>query len=271
LKALTRPVGVFCFAPGFDCCPAAEEQMADGKDAKGKPRIDTLHPRTQAVRGGLRRSDMDETAEALFLTSGFVYGSAEEAEAAFLPGGGGGRFVYSRYGNPTVAMFEERLRLIEGAEACKATASGNGRGVCRPRLSAQVRRPHRLQPRFVRLVPLQSSRTSCRAGASNRCSSTARISRSGKKRWIGRPRWYFSKLRRTPMLEIIDLKAVCELAHKAGAKVVVDNVFATAVAAEAAAARCRQSSSIRRPSTSTARAARWAVPFSAARNSSTTI
>ena len=77
---------------------------------------------TLAVRGGLSRSGFDETSEALFLTSGFVYSSAEEAEAAFKDEVD--RFIYSRYGNPTVAMLEERLRLLEGAQACYATASG---------------------------------------------------------------------------------------------------------------------------------------------------
>ena len=79
-------------------------------------------PQTELVRGGLRRSAFDETSEALYLTSGYVYGSPEEAEAAFK--GNSEHFVYSRYANPTVAMFEERLRLLEGAEACRATASG---------------------------------------------------------------------------------------------------------------------------------------------------
>src|SRR5580698_2584464 len=77
---------------------------------------------TILVRGGAMRSEFDETCEALYLTSGFVYGSAAEAEEAFK--NDGSRFVYSRYRNPTVAMFEERLRLLEGAEACRATASG---------------------------------------------------------------------------------------------------------------------------------------------------
>src|SRR4029077_4378478 len=77
---------------------------------------------TILVRGGAMRSEFEETCEALYLTSGFVYGSAAEAEAAFK--NDGSRFVYSRYRNPTVAMFEERLRLIEGAEACRATGSG---------------------------------------------------------------------------------------------------------------------------------------------------
>ncbi|HSJ70737.1 MAG TPA: PLP-dependent transferase, partial [Acidimicrobiia bacterium] len=77
---------------------------------------------TELVRGGLERSAWDETSEALMLTSGFVYGSAEEAEAAFA--GETDRYIYSRYGNPTVTMFQERMRLIEGAEACYGTASG---------------------------------------------------------------------------------------------------------------------------------------------------
>ena len=77
---------------------------------------------TKLIRGGLSRSGFDETAEAIYATSGFVYGSAAEAEAAFT--GDIDRYIYGRYGNPTVAMFEERLRLIEGAEVCRATASG---------------------------------------------------------------------------------------------------------------------------------------------------
>ena len=81
-----------------------------------------LAPATLLVRGGSERTGYEETCEALFLTSGFVYGSAAEAEAAFKQDGS--RYVYSRYRNPTVTMFEERLRLIEGAPACFATATG---------------------------------------------------------------------------------------------------------------------------------------------------
>src|SRR5882672_3049152 len=81
-----------------------------------------VSPATILVRGGATRSPYDETCEALFMTSGFVYDDAAAAEAAFAQDGS--RYVYSRYRNPTVAMFEERLRLLEGAEACRATASG---------------------------------------------------------------------------------------------------------------------------------------------------
>lgn len=86
------------------------------------PLPDGLQPETYAVRGGVLRTNYEETSEALFLNSGYTYESAEAAEAAF--NGDIDRFVYSRYGNPTVAMFQERLRLLEGAEACFATASG---------------------------------------------------------------------------------------------------------------------------------------------------
>ena len=79
-------------------------------------------PQTELVRGGLERSAFGETSEGLFLTSGYVYPSPEAAEAAFK--GEIKRYQYSRYANPTVAMFEERLRLIEGAETCYATATG---------------------------------------------------------------------------------------------------------------------------------------------------
>ena len=77
---------------------------------------------TRAVRGGQVRSNFDETSEALFLTSGYAYNSAEEAEATFK--GESSHYQYSRFGNPTVTMFQDRLAALEGAEACIATASG---------------------------------------------------------------------------------------------------------------------------------------------------
>ena len=83
------------------------------------------------MRGGLVRSQFQETSEALFLTQGFVYAGAAEAEAAFA--GDADRFLYSRYGNPTVSTFEERLRLLEGAEAAVRHRVGHVRGVHRDR------------------------------------------------------------------------------------------------------------------------------------------
>src|SRR6516225_12399152 len=96
----------------------------DGSIPAKKVRADqsTWRPQTRAVRGGLARSNFDETSEALFLTSGYAYASAEEAEATFK--GESTHFQYSRFGNPTVAMFENRLAALEGAEACRATSTG---------------------------------------------------------------------------------------------------------------------------------------------------
>jgi hypothetical protein len=120
-----RPlVGRFCFRPGER--QGDGERTMDKTSDQGVP-VGNAEPvyraRTAAVRGGLKRSGFNETSEALYLTSGFVYGSAAEAETAFAKPTPG-RFVYSRFANPTVAMFEERLRQIEGAEACRATATG---------------------------------------------------------------------------------------------------------------------------------------------------
>src|SRR5258708_33790285 len=86
----------------------------------------TWRPQTRAVRGGQLRSNFDETSEALYLTSGYAYASAEEAEATFK--GESGHYQYSRFGNPTVTMFENRLAALEGAEACRATSTGMSAG-----------------------------------------------------------------------------------------------------------------------------------------------
>src|SRR5215467_13011234 len=89
---------------------------------KAAANIKNWRPQTRAVRGGLTRSNFDETSEALFLTSGYAYNSAEEAEATFK--GESNHFQYSRFGNPTISMFQDRLAALEGAEACRATSTG---------------------------------------------------------------------------------------------------------------------------------------------------
>ena len=125
---------------------------------------------TIGVRGGLLRSEFEETAEGMFLTSGYVYKSAAEAEMAFT--GEVDRYVYSRYGNPTVQMFEERLRLIEGAPAAFGTASGMA--AVFTALGALLGSGDRLVAARSPLVPASwCAVRSCRAGASRRCSSTA--------------------------------------------------------------------------------------------------
>ena len=181
---------------------------------------------TLAVRGGLARTGFDETAEALFLTSGYVYGSAAEAEAAFA--GERDRYIYSRYGNPTVGMFEERMRLIEGAEAAWATSSGMA--AVFNALMALVEAGDRVVASrelfgscFVildELLPRWGIRTEFVAGSDIGAWERA-LSTPAKAVFLESPS--------NPMQDIVDIRAVSALAHEAGATVVVDHVFATPV------------------------------------------
>jgi O-succinylhomoserine sulfhydrylase len=185
-----------------------------------------LRPDTLAVRGGLTRSPFEETSEALFLTSGFVYATAEEAEAAFADGAD--RFVYSRYGNPTVAMFEERMRLLEGAEACFATASG---------MAAVFVALAALLGKGDRVVSARGLFGSCfvildeilpRWGV-----ETVFVDGPDLEQWreaLSEPTTaVFFETPSNPMQELVDTRAVAEMAHAAGAQVIVDNVFGTPV------------------------------------------
>jgi len=183
-----------------------------------------FRPATNLVRGGLSRSPFEETAEALFVTSGYVYGRAEEAEAAFK--GDLQRYVYSRYGNPTVKMFESRLAAVEGAEACRATASGMS--AVFTALIGQVRAGDRVVASralfgschyiIAEILPRFGIETELIDGTD--LSEWERALAPGAKA-------VFLETPSNPTLEIIDLQAVCELAHAAGALVFVDNVFAT--------------------------------------------
>nr|WP_246256108.1 O-succinylhomoserine sulfhydrylase [Isoptericola halotolerans] len=187
---------------------------------------DGVRPATLAVRGGHRRSDFEEMSEGLFLTQGYTYSSAADAEAAFA--GETSRFMYSRYGNPTVRTFEERLRLIEGAEACYATASG---------MSAV----------FTTLAALVSSGSrivSARAlfGSTNVIYDEILatwgvqvdlVDGHVPEQWeqaLATPAdVVFFETPSNPMQDLVDVRRVAELAHAAGAVVVVDNVFATPI------------------------------------------
>ncbi len=179
---------------------------------------------TLGVRGGLLRSGFDETAEALYLTSGYVYPSAADAERAFT--GEIDRFVYSRYGNPTIAMFEERLRLIEGAPAAFATSSG---------MAAVFTGLGALLAAGDRLVAARSLFGSCfvvcneilpRWGV-----ETVFVDGDDLDQWeqaLADPaQVVFFETPSNPMQSLVDIAAVSEMAHAAGAKVVLDNVFAT--------------------------------------------
>ena len=181
---------------------------------------------TELVRGGLSRSPFDETSEAIYLTSGYVYGSAAEAAAAFR--GDIDRYVYSRYANPTVGMFEERLRMLEGAEVCRATASGMA--AVNAALVSQLKAGDRV-------VASRALFSSCqyiigeilpRYGVEAEFVDGADLEAWEKA--LSRPaNVVFLETPSNPTLEIVDLPAVSELAHTAGALVVVDNVFATPV------------------------------------------
>ncbi len=187
---------------------------------------DGWHEATQLVRGGSERSSFDETAEALYLTSGYVYGSAAEAEAAFA--GEHDRYIYSRYGNPTVTMFEERLRLLEGAEACRATASGMAAVFAA--LACYVRAGDRVVGSralfgscsviLTEILPRLGVETELVDGTS--LVDWERALTPGT-------RAVFFESPSNPSLEIIDIAAVSSLARAVGALVVVDNVFATPV------------------------------------------
>ncbi len=183
-------------------------------------------PATQMVRGGTQRSGFDETSEAIFMTSGYVYSSPEEAEAAFK--GETDHFVYSRYGNPTVHMFEQRLALLEGAKYCNGT--GSGMAAVFSALASQLKTGDRVVAsralfgscHYILTVLLPTYGISCDLVDGTNLEQWQRALASPAQA-------VFMETPSNPTLEIIDIRAVSELAHKAGAKVVLDNVFATPV------------------------------------------
>ncbi|MBK19190.1 MAG: O-succinylhomoserine sulfhydrylase [Rhodospirillaceae bacterium] len=183
-------------------------------------------PQTQLVRGGTKRTHFDETDEAIFMTSGFVYERAEDAEAAFK--NEVERFIYSRYGNPTNEMFQDRMCLLEGAEACRATASGMAAVfaalACHVSAGDHVVGSRALfgscQFVLTEILPRYGVETTIVDGADLDQWEKA-LSKPTKAMFFETPS--------NPGLEIIDVQAVCRLAHNAGAIVIVDNVFATPV------------------------------------------
>ena len=185
-----------------------------------------MREETRAVRGGIDRTRHDETSEALFLTSGYVYGSAAEAEAAFA--GDVDRFVYSRYGNPTVRAFEERLRGLEGAEDAFGTASGMA-AVFNALLAVVVAGD--------RIVAARNLFGSCLVILTDLLPRLGVlvdfVDGSDLEQWadaLARPASaVFFETPSNPMLDIVDIGGVSTLAHAAGAVVVVDNVFATPI------------------------------------------
>ncbi|WP_018700883.1 O-succinylhomoserine sulfhydrylase [Amorphus coralli] len=183
-------------------------------------------PSTRLVHGGVERSQFGETCEALYLTQGFVYESAEAAEARFAGEEDG--YVYSRYGNPTVTMFQDRMALLEGAEAARATASGMA-AVTAAMVACTKAGDHvvaskalfggcryvveEFLPRFGVEATLVDGPDVEAWKQAVRPNTTA----------------LFTETPANPTLALVDIPAVAEIAHSVGARLVVDNVFATAM------------------------------------------
>ena len=183
--------------------------------------------RTKLVHAGTRRSQYNEVSEAIFLTQGFVYDTAEQAEARFIEAGPD-EFIYARYGNPTIRMFEERIAALEGAEDAFATASGMAavNGAVMSMLKAG---DHVVSARALFgscLYILEEILT--RFGV-----DVTFVDGTDLDAWKAaiRPdtKAVFLEAISNPTLEVIDIRAVSDLAHAVGATVLVDNVFATPV------------------------------------------
>jgi len=181
-------------------------------------------PQTQLVHGGTQRSQFGETSEALFLTQGFVYDCAEQAEARFKNEDPG--YQYSRFGNPTVTMFEERIRLLEGAQEARATATGMA-AVNAALLSYLKAGDHIVSARALFGACRYIIETLCPRYGIASTLVDGRDLDAWKKAVRTNTKMFFFETPANPTLELIDIAAVSRLAKDAGALVVVDNVFAT--------------------------------------------
>jgi O-succinylhomoserine sulfhydrylase len=191
-----------------------------------RPPLDTRHlrPATRLVHGGTMRSQFDETSEALFLTQGYVYETMEAAEARFKGEAPG--FLYSRFSNPTVAMFERRMAELEGAESARATASGMA--AVTAAIMGQVKAGDHI-------VAAKALFGSCRYVVEDLMPrfgvACTLVDGTNLAQWKAamRPetKVLFLESPTNPQLEIIDIAAVAKIAHSGGAALTVDNVFAT--------------------------------------------
>jgi O-succinylhomoserine sulfhydrylase len=192
----------------------------------GKGNERAWREQTKLVRSGQRRSGFGETSEAIFMTSGYCYDSAEQASGAFA--GDNDHFIYSRFSNPTVSMFEDRLAALEGAEACRGTASGMAAVfaslMCQLRAGDRVVAGRALFGSCLYIVndllPRYGIETVLVDGRDLNAWRAA-LSKPTKAVFFESPS--------NPTLEIVDIEAVSALAHKAGARVVVDNVFSSPI------------------------------------------
>ena len=181
---------------------------------------------TKLVRGGLERSHHGETSEAIYLTSGYVYDDPETAERRFAGEEEG--YIYGRYGNPTVTMLEERMRLLEGAEACFAVASGMsaafGALACQLKTGDHVVASRSLFGSNFQVITTILPKFGI---------SYSLVDGSDLKAWKAAmtpaTKCVFLETPSNPLLEVFDISMICDVAHKAGAVVIVDNVFATPI------------------------------------------
>ncbi len=195
--------------------------------------MDDWSKRTKAVHGGVRRSQYNEVSEAIFMTQGFVYDSAEQAETRFQQLGDD-EFIYARYGNPTVRMFEDRIAAFEGAEDAFATASGmaavNGALVSMLKAGDHVVSARALFGSCLYILEEVLTRYGVEVSF---------VDGTDLAQWeaVIRPdtKAVFFESISNPTLEVIDIAAVSKLAHAVGATVVVDNVFSTPVYSNAIA------------------------------------
>jgi O-succinylhomoserine sulfhydrylase len=181
-------------------------------------------PETRLVHAGIQRSEFKEISEALFLTQAYLYDSAEECEARFsgkIPG-----YVYSRYSNPTMNMFEQRMAALEGAEAARSTATGMA--AVTAALMGQVKAGDHI-------VAAKALFGSCRYviedwlgrfGVTSTLVDGADLNQ-WKKAVTKNTKVFFMETPTNPTLEVYDIAAIADIAHNAGAKLTVDNVFAT--------------------------------------------
>jgi O-succinylhomoserine sulfhydrylase len=191
--------------------------MATNKDGKN------WRKQTLAVRGGQQRSAFQETSEPLYLTSGYAYEGPEEAEARFKGAPG---FTYTRYANPTVSVFEERMAFLEGAPVGRATASGMA-AVTSTFLCCLKSGDHVVAARALfGAIRFVIEDVLARFGISSTIVDGKDLSQ-WRAAMRAETRIAFFETPSNPTLEIVDIKGVCQIAHKAGARVVVDNAFAS--------------------------------------------
>jgi len=214
------------FSPaGFLLAARMKKDRARGSEETVMPAsTKTYRPETRLVHAGTLRSEFGETSEALFLTQGYVYPTAEDCEARFsgkIPG-----YVYSRYSNPTMSMFEQRMAAFEGAEAARSTATG---------MAAVTTALMGLVRAGDHVVAAKALFGGCRwvveewlprFGVTSTLVNGTDLN-AWKKAVQKNTKVFFLESPTNPTLEVIDIAAVADIAHNAGARLVVDNVFAT--------------------------------------------